>query len=95
MPVIQRKLASAPPRPAARMAPTPIRQPQVPLLVPQPISDQRGMKVIPAAKYLGTSVSQVRKFIREGILKPYRIANKQYLDRFDLDALIERLKEAA
>jgi excisionase family DNA binding protein len=60
-----------------------------------PTTDQRGMKVIPAAKYLGTSVSQVRKFIREGVLKPYRIANKQYLDRFDLDALIERLKAAA
>jgi hypothetical protein len=79
MPVIQRKLAT-PPRSTHR--------------TPQPISDQRGMKVIPAAKYLGTSVSQVRKFIREGILKPYRIANKQYLDRFDLDALIEGLKAA-
>jgi hypothetical protein len=55
-------------------------------------TDQRGMKVKVAAKYLGTSASQVRKFIREGVLKPYWISNKQYLDRFDLDALIERLK---
>jgi hypothetical protein len=61
-----------------------------PINLPQ--IDQRSMKVIPAAKYLGTSASQIRKFIREGVLKPYRIANKQYLDRYDLDALIERLK---
>jgi hypothetical protein len=57
-------------------------------------TNQRGMKLKSAAHYMDVSVSQVRKFIREGVLKPYRIANKQYLDRFDLDALIERLKAA-
>jgi hypothetical protein len=67
------------------------------LAPPEPISQQpvpRGMKLKRAAAYLDTSVSQVRKFVREGVLNPYWIANKQYLDRFDLDALIERLKAA-
>jgi excisionase family DNA binding protein len=53
------------------------------------------MNVKAAARYLGTSVWQVRKFFREGVLKPFRIGNKDIVDRADLDALIERLKAAA
>jgi excisionase family DNA binding protein len=53
------------------------------------------MNVKAAAKYLGTSVWQVRKFIREGAVPRFRIGNKDMVDRADLDALIERLKVAA
>lgn len=50
------------------------------------------MNVRRAAKYLGTSAWQVRKYFREGVLKPFPIGNKKMVDRADLDALIERLK---
>ena len=53
------------------------------------------MNVKAAAKYLGTSVWQVRKFFREGVLKPFPMGNKKMVDRADLDALIERLKATA
>jgi len=53
------------------------------------------MNVRAAAKYLGTSAWQVRKFKREGVLKPFLIGNKDMFDRNDLDTLIERLKAAA
>lgn len=62
---------------------------------PAPTTDQRGMNVKAAARYLGTSVWQVRKFFREGVLKPFRIGNKDMVDRTDLYTLIERLKAAA
>jgi hypothetical protein len=94
-PVIQRKLASTPPR-LVRAAPTPIRQPQLSLSAPQQSNndDQRGKNVRAAAKYLGTSVWQVRKFFREGVLKPFMVGNRWMVDRVDLDMLIERLKAA-
>lgn len=62
---------------------------------PAPTTDQRGMNVKAAAKYLGTGVWQIRKFYREGILKPFMVGNRWMVDRVDLDALIERLKAAA
>jgi hypothetical protein len=37
----------------------------------------------------------VRRFFREGDLKPFTIGRTKMVDRFDLDALIERLKAAA
>ena len=90
MPVIFRKLTSAPPRPV-RSASTP-----VPVIAPQQTaSDQRGMNVNAAAKYLGVSTYQIRRFFREGDLKPFMIGNKWMVDRVDLDALIERLKAGA
>jgi excisionase family DNA binding protein len=96
MPVIFRKLASAPPRPV-RTAPTSNKkQPPVPVVAPhQSATDQRCMNVKAAAKYLGVSVWQIRKFFRERDLKPFMIGNKWMVDRVDLDALIERLKAAA
>ena len=57
-----------------------------------PTTDQRGMNVKAAAKYLGVSTYQIRRFFREGDLKPFMIGNKWMVDRVDLDALIERLK---
>jgi predicted site-specific integrase-resolvase len=62
---------------------------------PAPTTHQRGMNVKVAARYLGVSTWQIRKFYREGVLKPFRIGNKQMVDRLDLDALIERLKALA
>jgi excisionase family DNA binding protein len=62
---------------------------------PAPATDQRCMNVKAAAKYLGVSVWQIRKFFREGDLKPFMIGNKWMVDRVNLDALIERLKAAA
>jgi len=53
------------------------------------------MNVKAAARYLGTSVWQVRKFIREQDLRSFQIGNRNMIDRLDLDALIERLKSAA
>ena len=61
---------------------------------PAPTTDQRGMNVRASAKYLGVSVWQMRKFFREGVLRPFMIGNKWMVDRIDLDALIERLKAA-
>jgi hypothetical protein len=52
------------------------------------------MNVKAAAKYLGTSVWQARKFFREGAVPRFRIGNKEMVDRADLDTLIERLKAA-
>jgi len=52
------------------------------------------MNVRASAKYLGVSVWQMRKFFREGVLRPFMIGNKWMVDRIDLDALIERLKAA-
>ena len=57
-----------------------------------PTTDQRGMNVKAAAKYLGVSTYQIRRFFREGVLRPFMIGNKWMVDRVDLDALIERLK---
>jgi Helix-turn-helix domain len=59
-----------------------------------PISNQRGMNVKSAAQYLGTSTWQIRKYFREGVLKPFPIGRAKIVDRHDLDALIERLKAA-
>ena len=97
MPVIRRKLASSPaPRRAVVSTPINARRPRVATqLAPQqsPESeDVRGVNVRRAAKYLGTSVWQVRKYFREGVLKPFPIGNKKMVDRADLDGLIERLK---
>jgi len=58
-------------------------------------TDQRCLNVKAAAKYLGVSTWQVRRFFRERDLKPFMIGNKWMVDRVDLDALIERLKAAA
>lgn len=95
MPVIRRKLATSPaPRPHVA---TPIsitrRQPQI--QPAQPPTDQRGMNVKAAAKYLGVSIWQIRKFIREDVVPNFRIGNRDMVDRTDLDALIEQLKNAA
>ncbi len=97
MPVTRRKLITAPaPRPRVA-APISItrHQPQLQPAPPQSSDDQRGKNVRAAAKYLGTSVWQIRKFFREGILKPFTIGNRDMVDRADLDALIEQLKTAA
>jgi excisionase family DNA binding protein len=73
----------------------PVIQRKLASSLPAPTTDQRGMNLKAAAKYLGTSVWQVRKFIREGAVPRFRIGNKDMVDRADLDALIERLKVAA
>ena len=92
MPVIRRRLASSPAHPS-RSIPTPIRRPQP--QVPQPqqlgIIDQRGMNLKVAAKYAGVSVWQIRRWIREGELKPAVIGNKHILDRAALDRLLDGL----
>lgn len=96
MPVIKRKLATAPAPRLRVAAPISITRRQSAIqIAPSQSTDQRGMNVKAAAKYLGTSVWQVRKFFREGILKPFPIGNKDMVDRSDLDALIESLKSAA
>jgi hypothetical protein len=61
---------------------------------PQQTSDERGMNVRRAAQYLGTSTWQIRKYFRDGVLKPFAIGRAKMVDRHDLDALIERLKAA-
>jgi excisionase family DNA binding protein len=96
MPVIQR-LANSP---VARrtVVSTTIRAGRLqaaPQLNPQPqVTVQRCLNVKAAAKYLGTSTWQVRKFFREGVLKPFMVGNRWMLDRADLGALIEHLKAA-
>ena len=97
MPVTRRKLAtSALPAPRARVsAPILITKKPYTQIAPDQTTDQRGMNVKAAAKYLGTSVWQVRKFIREDAVSSFRIGNKDMVDVRDLDALIERLKSAA
>jgi len=96
MPVTRRKLAASPTLHARVVAPISIRT-RTPHIQPAqlPSTDQRGMNVRAASKYLGTSVWQVRKFIREEDVPSFRIGNKDMIDRYDLDALIERLKNAA
>jgi hypothetical protein len=78
MPVIRRKLPTS----QASVA-----------IIPHP-DNERGMSVRRAAQYLGTSTWQIRKYFREGVLKPFPIGRAKMVDRHDLDALIERLKAA-
>ncbi len=95
MPVTRRKLVTSPaPRPHVA-APISITRHQPQLQPAQQTTDQRGMNVKVAAKYLGVSVWQIRKFIREDAVPSFCIGNRDMVDRNDLDALIERLKEAA
>lgn len=95
MPVIRRKLS--PQRRTASRVIT-IRKTSAPVFAPAPtahLDEQRVKKLKAAAKYLDTSVWQVRKYIRDGVLPSFRIGNKLAVDCLDLDALIERLKSAA
>ncbi len=95
MPVTRRKLAAASASRPRVSAPISIARRQ-PAIQPAPSqSEQRGMNVKAAAKYLGVSVWQIRKFIREDAVPSFRIGNKDMVDVRDLDALIERLKSAA
>jgi excisionase family DNA binding protein len=64
------------------------------LIPPSAYSDQRARNVKAAAKYLGTSVWQIRKYIREGALPSFRIGNKVMVDTHDLDKFIDQLKAA-
>lgn len=97
MPVIRRKLASSPAPRTRAVVRTSIKEGRLQLApaAPQQVFDQRGMNVRASAKYLGVSVWQIRKFIREDDLRSFRIGNRDMIDRLDLDALIERLKSAA
>ena len=97
MPLIRRKLATAPtPRTRAVLHTSLKALGGLQLAVaPQQTSDQRGMNVRVAAKYLGISVWQMRKFIREEDVPSFRLGKKDMVDRYDLDALFERLKNAA
>ena len=94
MPVIRRKLASTPistPR-VARRTPVAVDIPR-PYTPTQTVTNERGLDFRASAKYLGTSVWEIRRLARTGILKPYRLGQKtQYIDRLDLDELIERSK---
>jgi excisionase family DNA binding protein len=65
-----------------------------PTSIAPPSSDQRVRNVKAAAKYLCTSVWQIRKYIREGALPSFRIGNKVMLDTRDLDKFIDQLKAA-
>jgi excisionase family DNA binding protein len=78
------------------MSPVILRKLPVPLPTPiaPPSSDQRVRNVKAAAKYLGTSAWQIRKYIREGALLSFRIGNKVMVDTHDLDKFIDRLKAA-
>jgi excisionase family DNA binding protein len=76
-------------------APIPITRHQPQIQSAQPPTDQRGMNVKAAAKYLGVSIWQIRKFIREDAVPSFQIGNRDMVDRADLDALIERLKNVA
>jgi hypothetical protein len=78
MPVIRRKLPTS----------------QAVAIIPHPSDNERGMNVRRAAQYLGTSTWQIRKYFREGVLKPFPIGRAKMVDRHDLDALIECLKAA-
>jgi hypothetical protein len=62
---------------------------------PSPATDQRCMNVKAAARYLCTSTWQIRRYFREGVLRPFAIGRAKMVDRLDLDALIERLKAEA
>jgi hypothetical protein len=99
MPVVRRKLATPTPisrRAIRTSAPISITrcQPQLQPAPSQPF-DQRGMNVKVASRYLGISVWQIRKFIREDAVPSFQIGNRDMVDRHDLDALIERLKTSA
>jgi excisionase family DNA binding protein len=48
-----------------------------------------------AAKYLSTSVWEIRKRIREGDIPKIKLGKRFLLDRRDLDAFIESVKAAA
>jgi excisionase family DNA binding protein len=100
MPVIRRKLASASAPQRRSPTPTPIRPVKSSTLSPAPHQghqdEQRVFNFRAAAKYLGTSVWQVRKFVRDGELRAFPFSNKTLsIDRSDLDALVERKKQAA
>ncbi len=97
MPVIRRKLAVSPTLRPPVAASISIQRPQPQLRAPNHPTqlDQRGMNVKVAAKYLGVSVWQIRKFLRDGDVPKFRIGNRDMVDRADLDVLIERLKAAA
>lgn len=105
MPVIRRKLALS----LARVRPTPtattrlqaspiVQPPHYPTGKFEVREDQRGMNVKAAARYLGTSAWQVRRWKNQGFLKAFRYPGiekpKDMFDRFDLDAFLERSKEA-
>lgn len=51
-----------------------------------------------AAEYLNTSVWKIRELYRKRMLKPIRFGKNSrviFIDRADLDAFVEKLKEAA
>jgi excisionase family DNA binding protein len=72
-----------------------LRKLSSPTVIAPPSSDQRARNVKSAAKYLGTSSWQIRKYVREGALPSFKIGNKVMVDTCDLDTLIEQLKAAA
>src|SRR5260370_9226711 len=95
MPVTRRKLAAASaPRPRVA-APLSITRHQPAIQPAQQTTDQRGMNVRAAAKYLGTSSWQIRKFNRDGFLIPFPIGNRDIFVRPALDALTEALTTTA
>jgi Helix-turn-helix domain len=66
-----------------------------PTVIAPPSSDQRGMNLKAAANFAGVSVWQVRRWIREGELRPAIIGNKYIVDRVALDRLLDGLFAAA
>jgi excisionase family DNA binding protein len=95
MPVIRRKLVNAPAPPRAKLLPpTPIRKSVIPQPQWQPDGETRGMNVRAAAKYLGVSVWEIRRKIREGVFPSFKLGNKNMVDRADIDAFIDRAKAA-
>jgi excisionase family DNA binding protein len=60
-------------------------------LQPASAPAQRGMNVKAVANYAGVSSWQVRRWIREGALKPALVGNKFLIDRIALDRLLDSL----
>jgi excisionase family DNA binding protein len=68
----------------------------VPTALPEGTSVSPRLYRLPdAARYLSTSVWEIRKRIREGELPKIKIGKRFLLDRRDLDAYIESLKAPA
>jgi excisionase family DNA binding protein len=99
MPVIRRKLSTAPvkqpvvgtwqPDDSQRLMN--VNQPAVGIW--RPDDSQRLMNVKQAAKYLGlASPWHIRQMFRSGTLKPIRIGRRDMVDRADIDAWIEKAK---
>jgi excisionase family DNA binding protein len=66
----------------------------VPTTLPETTVSPRLYRLPDAAKYLSTSVWELRQRIREGDIPKIKLGKRFLLDRRDLDAFIESAKVA-